>query len=42
MFLLSCKPDGRRVFIVAVLQQIELDVEEKMECNENPKDHEAS
>lgn len=25
------------VFIVAVLQQIELDVEEKMEYNENPK-----
>lgn len=37
IFLFSCKPEGRMVFIVAVLQQIELDVEEKMEYNENPK-----
>lgn len=30
------------VFIVAVLPQIALDVEEKMECDENRKDQEAS
>ena len=42
MFLFSCKPEGGMVFIAAVLEQIELDVEEKMECSENRKDHEAS